>query len=788
MKQNKLLLAFLIVFSLVGLQTKAQPCGPMSPSPDNCTNCVGINLPPPVTICPGASYVFTPTVIPHPGFTVTGYNWTGTTVTPASGPGLPPSTTITPPVIVPIGCTTASYTYTLSVDGLGPNVILNPYLDPLIPLNYCTDFTNTTPPLLNDTYYTICPNGNAIPGWLPGPPDFFDHTTGTPAGSMFIGQADPNVNVILQQDVPVCPGEAYKFSFWHAWLHTSTTMPTFYVTILNGAGMPISTTPFPSMPPSDTWTQASMTWTNPAPYTTATIVIHCGGPVPSPGGWGLMPSGTVFAIDDLSLNRVCKSVGRMTVNVEYPEIKGPTTVCVGDIITLSGCTPGGTWSSSAPGIASVDPMGNVTGGPLSGVAIITYTTPSGCTATYPITVNPLPILAGPPDVCVGSTVSWTPSGGSWSSSDPGIATVDAMGNVTGVSPGTATLTYADPVTGCKNTGTVTVHPRPIHVPTVHICMGSSTTLIGSPVGGSWISTGPGIATITPGGFLTGISPGVTTVIYTTLAGCSDTTTVHVYDCAGGGGIVGRDLCIQESVQFLTAIGIPPGGAWSSSAPTVASVDPLTGVVTTSGGVGPVTITYTLGLSSWSITITVHAMETACVVTNCCPYVFNFTSSCPTAVIYYTVYDFAGNPIATGTTGVGTMPYMGGDTSHICIDSFTCGPCTWPGYCCAYVNHPKAGSTNIDNNNIEDDAVSIVPNPNNGTFRIAGSIDGIVGNKKIKLIITDVLGKVIYSDAATTENGTIDKSISLGDNIPNGIYYIRISGINENKTLKVVLDR
>jgi len=784
MKQNKFLLVFLITLSLLGLQTKAQTCGPMTPSPDNCTDCVGINLPPPVTICPGASYVFTPPVIPATGFTVTGYNWTGSTVTPASGTGAPPSTTITPPTIIPAGCTTASYAYTLTVDGLGPNVMLNPHLDPLTPFNYCTDFSNTTPPLLNDTYYTICPNGNAIPGWLPGPPDFFDHTTGTAAGSMFIGQADPNVNVILQQDVPVCPGELYEFSFWHATLHTTTTIPTFYVSILDGAGVPITTTTYAGVP-FDTWVQGSLTWVSPAAYSTATIVIHCGGPVPSPGGWGLMPHGTVFAIDDLSLNRVCKSSGRMTVNVEYPEITGPNTVCVGDGITLSGCTPGGTWGSSLPGIASVDPMGNVTG-IAPGTTTITYTTLSGCVATYLVTVNALPVLSGPTNVCVGSTITWTPSGGSWSSSAPGVATVDAMGNVTGISPSTTTLTYADPITGCKDTATVTVDPRPVHVPTVHICVGSSTTLIGSPAGGSWISTGPGIATITPGGLLTGISPGVTTVIYTTLTGCSDTTTVHVYDCAGGGGIVGRDLCIQESVQFFTAIGIPPGGAWSSSAPGVASVS-TTGVVTTVGA-GTATITYTLGAMSWSITITVHAMETACVVTSCCPYVFNFTSSCPTATIYYTIYDFAGNPIGTGTTGVGTIPYMGGVASHVCIDSFSCGPCTWPGYCCAYVNSPKAGTTGIGNSNIENNAVSVIPNPNKGTFRIAGTIPGMSGSKEVKLLMTDVLGKVIFTDVANTENGAIDKNISIGDNIANGIYYITITTEHERTTLKVLLDR
>ena len=81
------------------------------------------------------------------------------------------------------------------------------------------------------------------------------------------------------------------------------------------------------------------------------------------------------------------------------------------------------------------------------------------TTTVYVTVNPTPTtIAGTTTLAVGSytTLATTPSGGTWSSSSPGIATVaPTTGVVTGVSQGTAVITYTMP-TGCFRTTTVNV--------------------------------------------------------------------------------------------------------------------------------------------------------------------------------------------------------------------------------------------------------------------------------------------------------------------------------------------
>ena len=77
--------------------------------------------------------------------------------------------------------------------------------------------------------------------------------------------------------------------------------------------------------------------------------------------------------------------------------------------------------------------------------------------TVGATVPPAPAaISGPSTVCAGSniTLSDATAGGTWSSNNTLVATVNATtGVVTGVTPGPATITYTVTVNGCSNTAT-----------------------------------------------------------------------------------------------------------------------------------------------------------------------------------------------------------------------------------------------------------------------------------------------------------------------------------------------
>lgn len=267
-------------------------------------------------------------------------------------------------------------------------------------------------------------------------------------------------------------------------------------------------------------------------------------------------------------------------------ITGSNKICTGTTTTLSP-TSGGTWTSSNPVIATVTNAGLVTG-VSQGTAYFTFTNSStGCSAsTANVTVNNLPVLGGATSVCAGLSTNVTPfSGGTWTSSNTGIATITNAGVVTGVSAGTTTLTFTNLSSGCSNSMSFTVTALPAVSITGNnsICVGNTTTL--SPTtGGTWVSSNTSVATVTNSGVVTAIGTGSANFTFTnSTTGCSNTTgnvTVNPIPVLGGA----TSVC-DESTANVTPI---TGGTWSSSNPSIATVTNA-GVVT---GKSPGTIILT----------------------------------------------------------------------------------------------------------------------------------------------------------------------------------------------------
>jgi hypothetical protein len=138
---------------------------------------------------------------------------------------------------------------------------------------------------------------------------------------------------------------------------------------------------------------------------------------------------------------------------------------------------------------------------------------------------------------MGSTTQLTGSGTQavttpWISSAPGAATVSGTGLVASVSAGTTVITYTNN-NGCSITATVTVNTLPTISGTLSVCMGSTTQLTGSgtqAVTTPWISSLPGVATVSGTGLVSPVSAGTTVITYTNNNGCSITATVTVNVC------------------------------------------------------------------------------------------------------------------------------------------------------------------------------------------------------------------------------------------------------------------
>ncbi|MDW7709811.1 MAG: Ig-like domain-containing protein [Deferrisomatales bacterium] len=224
----------------------------------------------------------------------------------------------------------------------------------------------------------------------------------------------------------------------------------------------------------------------------------------------------------------------------------PQTIEVGETTTLTyQAKPGATvrWSTDQ-GNASIDSTTGFLTGLSAGPVILTAEDQTnGCQDTLLFQVTCPNQSLSPTLVTLetGQGVDLVLTGAknntSWSSSNPGVATVSGTGTVTGVSSGTATITARSPPgANCPLTANVTVVCPALAIEPASPALSVGETLGLSLTGGSgtaaWSSSNPAVATVDPStGFVTAVGAGTATIRATSPDGsdCFADTTVSV-DC------------------------------------------------------------------------------------------------------------------------------------------------------------------------------------------------------------------------------------------------------------------
>lgn len=285
-----------------------------------------------------------------------------------------------------------------------------------------------------------------------------------------------------------------------------------------------------------------------------------------------------------------------------------------------------TWTSSAPGVASVDPSGMVTAH-AAGSAVITAAS-QGASGSATITVDPIPagVTVTPGSLGlnhVGATGTLqavvVDAGGTgipgaplvWSSSLPGVVSVDGSGLVTAHAVGTATVTATSgSVAGTATVAVtqlangVTITPSTLSL----LYLGTTGTLSaqvldagGNPVpdaGVGWTSSDPGVASVNATGLVTAVSQGTAT-ISATAGSASGTATVDV--TAGPSAALSTatvptaaeaGLPVALAIQLRNALGDPFALGGDEVRITVTGSNPVAEFLATPVGGGAYTATYT----------------------------------------------------------------------------------------------------------------------------------------------------------------------------------------------------
>ncbi len=145
-----------------------------------------------------------------------------------------------------------------------------------------------------------------------------------------------------------------------------------------------------------------------------------------------------------------------------PPITGTLNVCAGSSTTLGNTASGGSWSSSNTTVATIGSTGIVSG-LVAGTSTISYTV-GGSSVTAVVTVNAAPLpIAGATNTCVGNMATLTNSttGGTWSSSNTSIVSINSTGEYTGITAGTAMVTYN--IGSCQSSVVITILENPSRI-------------------------------------------------------------------------------------------------------------------------------------------------------------------------------------------------------------------------------------------------------------------------------------------------------------------------------------
>jgi len=452
-------------------------------------------------------------------------------------------------------------------------------------------------------------------------------------------------------------------------------------------------------------------------------------------------------------------------------------VCQGaSAFTLTHGTPAaGTYSGTGVSGGSFDPT--VAG---LGTHLITYnyTDGFGCsnsdTSSITVLTNITVTLASFASTCINTSsfalTGGTPAGGVYSGT--GVSGGNFNPSVSGI--GTFTITYTYTSGSCTNFATQNITVN--NIPTVglgtfaDVCSnGPSFALTGgTPTGGTYSGTGVSGGNFNPATAGAGTFP--ITYTYTDGNSCSaqasQNIVVHSAPIAGLASFA--DVCIDATTFPLNG-GSPLGGTYSGPGVSGGNFNPA------AAGAGTHTIIYTYTdvntcTDSASNTITVYSYP---VVILTMPDTFQ--------CINYPAVTLTGNPAGgtysgAGVTGNQFNPATAGVGTHQLIYTYANGGiCAASDTIIAFVDL----CTGIEQSSATSDLISIVPNPNAGTFTI---INPNAPNGTT-FEIYNVLGKVVYSKQVMKYSQTIDLT-GMGV----GVYFMTCTHNDVRITKKIVVSR
>jgi hypothetical protein len=141
--------------------------------------------------------------------------------------------------------------------------------------------------------------------------------------------------------------------------------------------------------------------------------------------------------------------------------------------------------------------------------------------------------------------------------------------------------------------------------------------------------------------------------------------------------------------------------------------------------------------------------------------------------------------ANGTTFITNLLVSGDLVTCRVTNTDLCGGTTISNI----LNMSVIGSGGVGVNNVigGEATISLVPNPNNGSFIVKGNL-GLSSNEDMTFEVTNMLGQTVYTGSTQAKNGEFNEQIKLNGILANGSYILNVRSQHMNKIFHFVLEQ
>ena len=529
----------------------------------------------------------------------------------------------------------------------------------------------------------------------------------------------------------------------------------------------------------------------------------------STGTFTNIPAGVYLdSIIDANLQHVA---GTVTISqpalVILPAIvfTGGTTVCSGSSLSLTDAVTGGLWSSSNVSVANVSSSGVVNfGSPVAATPVIisyTVTNSSSCSSvasvTFTVNTSLSPgTIKGNTSVCVGKAIHLTNdvTGGIWSSSNNNVHVDPADGTVTGITAGSAAITYTVGSGSCTVLATfsVTVEGMPIASDIQgnnFVKKGFSIRLTDAANGGIWSCSNTNIATVSPQGVVKGIGIGNCTIYYvvSNTSGCSDTAKkgITVYGNFKAKAFSGNIECNEGTTTITVSV---TGGSGSYRYRLNGGKSQASNMFTVTAGTYLI-IVEDIPFKRLTICLVIVRQPLPLVVVP----VKETDATSGSSNGSFTVRGLGGNPpyyysIDNGSSyqDSGTFNNLAAGNYNVSIkDANGCVALNETTVNVLYTGskeHAIVGVDEADSGNIKkgfDYSIQSVvyPNPSQSYFTLELKSNNL---QKVEIQVFDLLGQTIYE-----MKGEAPNTYRFGQNFGKGVYFVKLIHQQEVKIIRII---